>query len=132
MHVHVYSAEGEAKFWLQPGSSSPKTRGFRRARSRLSVKSSRDELMTSRQPGANTSEVEVTNISRHGFWLWVSGRELFVSFAEFPWFTDASVAKITHVERPGEDHLYWPDLDIDLSIRSIEHPAEFPLIASHD
>jgi hypothetical protein len=77
--------------------------------------------------GPSTSAVEVTNISRHGFWLWLRDRELFVSFAEFPWFADASVARILNVEHPSDDHLYWPDLDIDLSVRSIEHPEEFPL-----
>jgi hypothetical protein len=41
---------------------------------------------------------------------------------------DASVARIARVEWPSEDHLYWPDLDIDLSVRSIEHPEEFPLV----
>jgi len=84
--------------------------------------------MKSQRHGVNTSEVEVTNISRHGFWLWLAGRELFVSFAEFPWFADASVGKLTHVEWPSEDHLYWPDLDVDLSVRLIGHPEEFPLI----
>jgi len=83
--------------------------------------------MKSQQPGVNASEVEVTNISSHGFWLWLADRELFVPFAEFPWFADAPVAKITHVEWLNEDHLYWPDLDVDLSVRSIEHPEEFPL-----
>jgi hypothetical protein len=79
--------------------------------------------------GNATLDVEVTNISRHGFWLWLKDRELFVSFAEFPWFADAPVSKILHVEWPAEDHLYWPDLDVDLSVRSIEHPEEFPLTA---
>lgn len=79
------------------------------------------------QPGPATSEVEVTNISRHGFWLYLAGRELFVSFEDFPWFAEAPVSKITLVEWPGPDHLYWPALDVDLSIRSIEHPEEFPL-----
>ena len=69
--------------------------------------------------------VEVTNISRHGFWLWLRDREIFVPFAEFPWFSNATVANITNVEWPGPDHLYWPDLDVDLSVRSIEHPDEF-------
>jgi len=84
--------------------------------------------MGSEPRGANTSEVEVTNISRQGFWLWLSGRELFLPFSQFPWFSDAAVAKITNVELAGTDHLYWPDLDVDLSVRSIEHPEEFPLI----
>lgn len=39
------------------------------------------------------------------------------------------MSKIVNVEWPGADHLYWPDLDIDLSVRSIEAPAEFPLIS---
>ncbi|HJQ35904.1 MAG TPA: DUF2442 domain-containing protein [Thermoanaerobaculia bacterium] len=83
--------------------------------------------MKSQPPGVSTSEVEVTNISSHGFWLWLFGRKLFVPFSEFPWFVDASIAKITNVEWPSQDHIYWPDLDIDLSVRSIEHPEEFPL-----
>lgn len=83
--------------------------------------------MKSQPHGVNASEAEVTNISRHGFWLWLAGRELFLPFSEFPWFADASVAQITHVEWPSEDHLYWPDLDVDLSVRSVEHPEEFPL-----
>lgn len=83
--------------------------------------------MKSQPLGASISDVEITNISRLGFWLWLDGRELFLPFAEFPWFEEAPVAKILHVEWPSEDHLYWPDLDIDLSVRSIEHPEEFPL-----
>jgi Protein of unknown function (DUF2442) len=83
--------------------------------------------MRSKQPGAATSHVEVTNISPYGFWLLLDERELFVSFEEFPWFRDASVVRISHVQRPTDDHLYWPELDIDLSIRSVEHPEEFPL-----
>ena len=83
--------------------------------------------MKSGQRGAATSRVEVTNISPHGFWLLVGERELFVSFEHFPWFGNASVAKISRVEWPSTDHLYWPELDVDLSVRSIEHPEEFPL-----
>ena len=83
--------------------------------------------MKSQKHGINTSEVEVTNVSKHGFWLLLAERELFVPFSQFPWFADASIAKITTVEWPSEDHLYWPDLDVDLSIRSIERPDDFPL-----
>lgn len=83
----------------------------------------------SEQHGNSTSASEVTNISRHGFWLWLEDREVFVSFADFPWFENAPVGKLVNVERPSADHLYWPDLDIDLSVRSIEHPEEFPLKA---
>jgi hypothetical protein len=70
----------------------------------------------------------VANISALGFWLFLGDRELFVPFREFPWFADASVSKILNVRRPQEDHLFWPDLDVDLSVESIEHPERFPLI----
>lgn len=79
--------------------------------------------------GSVTSKVEVANISAHGFWLWLGDREIFVSFADFPWFADAPVGKIVNVERPSQDHLYWPELDVDLSVRSIEAPGEFPLVS---
>ena len=77
--------------------------------------------------GNSTSAVEVTNISTYGFRLWLGERELFLPFAEFPWFAEAPVGKIVNVEHPSPDHLYWPDLDLDLCVRSIEHPEEFPL-----
>jgi hypothetical protein len=77
--------------------------------------------------GATTADIEVTNISRHGFWLYLDDRELFLSFKEFPWFAEAAVNKIVNVRRPSPDHLHWPDLDVDLSVESIEHPERFPL-----
>ena len=79
--------------------------------------------------GANTLEVEVTNVSNHGFWLMLGAEELFVPFAEFPWFKNASIGKLTNVERPQPHHVYWPDLDVDLAVDSIRNPKKFPLIS---
>jgi len=84
---------------------------------------------SSERRGTSTSAAEVTNVSPHGLWLWLDGRELFLSFKEFPWFGDAPIRKVVNVERPSDDHLYWPELDIDLSVRSIERPEDFPLKA---
>lgn len=81
-------------------------------------------------PGAATSAVEVTNISRHGFWLLLDERELFLPFDEFPWFRDATVEAIQRIERPQPHHLYWPDVDVDLTVDSIEHPERYPLKAT--
>lgn len=85
--------------------------------------------MRSEALGTNTSEVEVTNISQHGFWILLKDKEFFVPFREFPWFRDASVGAILNVELPHPGHLYWPDLDIDLAVESIEHPERFPLVS---
>jgi hypothetical protein len=78
-------------------------------------------------PGASTSQVEVTNISQHGFWLLLDEDELFLPFKDFPWFKSAPVEAILRLERPRPGHLYWPDLDVDLSVDSIEHPDRYPL-----
>ena len=85
--------------------------------------------MKSAAPGPGTSPVEVTNVSPHGFWLFVGERELFVPFKDFPWFRDASVRAITNVQLPSPHHLYWPDLDVDLAVESIEHPERYPLVS---
>jgi hypothetical protein len=78
-------------------------------------------------PGAATSELEVTNISQHGFWLLLDGRELFLPFDEFPWFKRATVEAVLRVERLAPGHLHWPELDVDLAVDSIEHPERYPL-----
>ena len=85
--------------------------------------------MKSTRRGKSTSDVEITNISKHGFWILLGEEEMFVAFSEFPWFKDAPVAKILNVERPQPHHLYWPDLDVDLAVESIRHPDRFPLVA---
>lgn len=85
--------------------------------------------MKSAPRGDITSQVEVSGISPHGIWLFLGDREAFLPFAEFPWFRDASVAGVLHVERPQPHHLYWPDLDVDLDVQSILHPEQFPLIS---
>ena len=84
--------------------------------------------MKSAQPGKSTSALEVTNISRHGFWLLLDKRKLFIPFRDFPWFKEAPVGDLLNVVLPHTDHLYWPDLDVDLAVESIEHPERFPLV----
>lgn len=85
--------------------------------------------MRSASLGRNISVTEVSNISKHGFWLLLDGEELFLSFENFPWFREATVAALTNVERPGATRLRWPDLDIDLTIESIRTPEAFPLVS---
>ena len=87
--------------------------------------------MRSETLGASTSEVEVTNVSRHGIWLFCRDREMFMSFVDFPWFKDAPVPSIFHVEELSPNHFHWPDLDVDLGISTIEDPNRFPLVANH-
>jgi len=85
--------------------------------------------MRSAARGKRTSVVEITNLSKHGFWILVQDQELFAPFKSFPWFKDASVGAILNVEMSGPNHLYWPDLDVDLAVESIENPDAFPLVS---
>ena len=78
-------------------------------------------------PGTATLEVEVTNVSPHGLWLLLGDEELHVPFSEFPWLKKATIEQLADVQRPTENHLYWPQLDVDLSVESVRDPAAFPL-----
>jgi hypothetical protein len=89
-------------------------------------------VTSSLAPGGNTSVIEVTNISAHGVWVLVRDKELFMSYEDFPWFKDQTVKSITNVVEQTRDHLYWPDLDVDLSMDIIENPERFPLIAESE
>jgi hypothetical protein len=86
--------------------------------------------MKSKLAGERTSGVEVLNISKHGFWISARGREHFLSFEHFPWFKDATVGSIINVKLLHSHHLYWPDLDVDLELESIESPEQYPLVDS--
>lgn len=85
--------------------------------------------MKSATIGNDTSAPEILNISAHGFWLLVAGREYFLGFDDFPWFRGATLAQLFKVELHHGEHLYWPDLDVDLDVERIAHPEKFPLLA---
>jgi hypothetical protein len=85
--------------------------------------------MKSATLGNDISGPEITNVSRHGLWLLLGREELFMPFEQFPWFRDAPIGKVLRVEQPTAEHLYWPELDIDLAVESIRHPERFPLVS---
>ena len=55
------------------------------------------------------------------------GKEMFMSYEDFPWFKDVPVGKILNVAEQVPNRFYWPDLDVDLTAEIIEHPERFPL-----
>ncbi|MEN6406787.1 MAG: DUF2442 domain-containing protein [Thermoguttaceae bacterium] len=84
--------------------------------------------MPSSQLGENTSAIEVTNISAHGLWLLVGGKEYFLPYEKFPWFKDAKVSDILDVTLLHGFHLHWPKLDVDLELAALKNPDQFPLV----
>jgi len=87
--------------------------------------------MKSSALGNSILGIEVTHISSHGIWLLTHDKELFLSYEAFPWFKDQPVKSIINVTEQGKEHFYWPDIDVDLTAESIEHPERFPLKAKH-
>lgn len=83
--------------------------------------------MKSVKNGKNTLAIEITNISKHGLWILFEGREYFLPFKKYPWFRDAKISSITKVEVFHNHHLYWPDLDVDLSTEILNNPENYPL-----
>ena len=83
--------------------------------------------MKLKEHGESTSTIEVTNIDTMGFWILVESKEHYLSFSDFPWFEEATIKAITNVEKESSDHLFWPDLDIDLSLDMIDNPETYPL-----
>eukprot|EP01032_Pedospumella_encystans_P034866 gene34866-39425_t len=69
-------------------------------------------------------------LTQHGFSLVLDGESLRLRFADFPWFEGVSLDELRALQRPAPGHLYWPTLDVDLSLESIRDPAAFPLVAS--
>lgn len=127
MHVHVRSADGEAKFWLEPRIELATSHGYNAAELRrveTMIEAHYDELV---QAWRSTSAVEVMDISVHGLWLWAKNQEHFLPFDESPWFKQASVAAVLNVREEGDGNFHWPELDVDLCVESIMHPEQFPL-----
>jgi hypothetical protein len=78
--------------------------------------------------GKSTLKIEVENISKHGFWLFINGKEYFLAFSDYPWFKNARINEILDVKLLHGAHLYWEKLDIDLELESLDYPEKYPLV----
>jgi hypothetical protein len=82
--------------------------------------------MKSSRHGINTL-VTVENITPFGIWLFVKGREYFLSYKDYPYFREQTLKSIQAVQLLHGYHLYWPELDVDLEIDNLENPEKYPL-----
>ena len=87
--------------------------------------------MRSQTLGSSISEIEISNISSHGLWVYVKGKEYFLPYDEYPWFKEAQIGDILEVELLHETHLHWPRLDVDLELACLGAPEQYPLIYIH-
>lgn len=86
-------------------------------------------MARSQRLGKRTSGVEVQGISDQGIWCLVHGKEYFLPYHMYPWFREAKVSEIYNVRMASPSHLYWPDLDIDLEVASLDYPDQYPLVS---
>ena len=77
--------------------------------------------------GKSTSQVEIQEISKHGIWIYVKGREYFLSYKDYPWFKEAKISEVYNVQLLHGMHLHWPDLDVDLELEALLYPEKYPL-----
>jgi hypothetical protein len=129
VHVHVEHPDGEAKFWLTPMYRWSPTLACQSANCAMPRRWSWLISRRLKMPGTLTSVAEVTHVSKHGFWLLLGAEELLVPFEHFPWFKKATIEQLSDVQWPTPNHLYWPQLDADLSVESIRDPSAFPLVS---
>ncbi len=71
----------------------------------------------------------VENITPHGIWMFVKGREYFLHYRAYPFFKGRTPKAIKYVQLFHERHLYWPALDVDLEIDNLENPLKYPLMS---
>jgi hypothetical protein len=84
--------------------------------------------MKSKAVGDSTSP-EVTNVSTHGLWVLWKEKEYFLDYRHFPWFRGGRISEVINVRAESDTHLYWPDLDVDLSLSILENPDRYPLVS---
>ncbi len=82
--------------------------------------------MRSSKPGKAIS-ASIENITPHGIWLVVLGREHFLDYRTFPYFRGQPQAAVKNVRLLHQRHLHWPALDVDLEIDNLENPQKYPL-----
>jgi len=82
--------------------------------------------MKSLKNGKNIS-VSVENVTSFGIWMLVKDKEYFLDYDNYPYFKNKSINSIKNVELLHSFHIYWPELDVDLDVDSLENPEKYPL-----
>ena len=77
--------------------------------------------------GKSISQVKIQEISKHGIWIYVKGREYFLLYKDYPWFKEAKISEVYNVQLLHGMHLHWPDLDVDLELEALQYPEKYPL-----
>lgn len=83
--------------------------------------------MSLKKLGERISPIDI-HTSAFGIWLLLNNVEYFLSYKDYPWFSEAKISELYNVELLHNTHLYWPAMDIDLDLASLKNPEKYPLI----
>jgi hypothetical protein len=61
--------------------------------------------------------VQIVSTGSEGILLRVEDREHFLTFRKYPWFAWATSRELADVQMLAANHLYWPELDINVILR---------------
>ncbi len=86
-------------------------------------------MKNSSKRGKNTLRCEILGDTPFGTWLIFDGEEFYLNHHDFPWFRKASLEAVLNVKVQSKEHLFWPDLDVDLHVDSMRNPKAYPLKA---
>lgn len=75
------------------------------------------------------TSAKVSSITSIGLFMTIDGKDYFLSYKDFPWFTDARVSDVLNVSTLGRNSLRWESLDVDLEMESLLSPEKYPLKA---
>lgn len=73
-------------------------------------------------------DAQVTQITPFGVWVLMGDHEFYLNYKDYPWFKEAKVSQIHHLEVTRTGNLRWPELDIDLEYDSLIFPEAYPLV----
>lgn len=71
---------------------------------------------------------EVKFVSPEGLYLVVDGKGYFAAFSDFPYLADLPNTQMFKVEYCGNGHIRWEEADIDLHVKILEQPENYPVI----
>lgn len=78
--------------------------------------------------GKNTSNFEITGITKHGIWFILDDKEYFIPFKDYPSLKKMPVEDLLNASFSPPEHIYWENHDIDIEISALENPEKYNLI----
>lgn len=68
--------------------------------------------------------VKITGLTVDNLNIEVDGKVYVLPFDRFKWFRFCTIEELLNVERQG-DAVVWPDADIGMELKAIEHPEKY-------